>query len=87
MKIEITNDFLKQLTRALKREVAPGFYCYISDISVNFLDGVFYTLDVNWGSDEHKVYHTSELCFDEKDTIEFIRGRFAESVYRMECEE
>lgn len=87
MKIEITNDFLKQLTRALKREVVPGFYCYISQVSVDFLDGTFYTINVNWGSEEHKLYYTSELCFDDNDTIEFIRGKFAESIYRTECEE
>ena len=88
MKIEITNDFIKRLEKALKHEVPyASSYCEIHNINIDFVEGVFYTVEVHWGVEEKKIYHSVELCFQDSDSIEFIRGMFSRVIYEYEMEE
>ena len=87
MKIEITNDFIKKLKKALKFEVPYASYCEIHGINIDFIDGVFYTIDVHWGVEEKKIHHSVELCFQDNDSIEFIRGMFSRVIYEYEMKD
>ena len=88
MKIEITNDFIKKLEKALKSEVLySATYCEIHNINIDLVDGVYYSIDVHWGNTDKDEHHSVELYFNDDDSIEFIRGMFSRVIYEMETAE
>jgi len=84
MKIEITNDFLKKLEKALRKEVAITNYCEIQNITIDFIEGVFYTVDVHWGNEKNHENHDVKLYFNDSDSIDFIRGQFSRVIYELD---
>lgn len=84
MKLEITNAFLKDLTKALRKEVVPSFYCEIHNIEISFIEGCLFTLEIAWGDDTHNIHHNTKIYFGDDANIDYIRGMFAQCVH---CEE
>lgn len=85
MKIEITNKFIKDLERALRKEVSFASYCEVQEINVTFFDSDFYTIKVAWGNNgDKKSHHYVTLCFHENDSIEYIRGQFSRVIYEFD---
>ncbi len=83
MKIEITNSFLKDVTKALKKE-SPFLngYVEIDKVSVDLFDEPMYTLRISWGcekfgKEEIPMHYSTELEFFENASIDYIRGMFA----------
>lgn len=87
MRIEITKDFINRLTRALKKEVAPGCYCWIEQVTVNFIENTHYLIYVKWGNDDKDKHYGVELFCDDTDNIDFLRGQFARVIYQHESAE
>lgn len=87
MRIEITKDFINRLTRALKREVAPGNYCWIEQVTVNFIENTHYFFIVSWGDSEKNKHYKVELYCDDTDSIDFLRGQFSRVIYQHEFAE
>lgn len=84
MKIEITNKFIKDLEKVLKKEVAIDNYCEIQEISVSLFDGVWYNATIAWGNSALNCHYTIKLFFTDNDSIDFIRGQFSRVVYEVE---
>ena len=81
MKIEITNYFLKEVTKALKKEspFSDG-YINITNVEVSFICGTFYTLEVNWGCESRNIHKSTKLSFYEDASVDYIKGMFARAV-------
>ncbi len=81
MKIEITNTFLKEVTKALKKEFPySDGYLEISNVEISFICEAFYTLEIHWGCVDRGIHHSNKLSFFEDASIEYIRGMFARVV-------
>ena len=81
MKLEITNAFLKDLTKALRKEVCPSFYCEIHNIEISFIEGGFYTFEIAWGNNKSNIHHSAKIYFGDDANIDYIRGMFAQCVH------
>lgn len=84
MNVEITNAFLKDLTKALRKEVCPSFYCEIHNIEISFIEDCFYTFEISWGNATSNIHHNTTIYFGDDANIDYIRGMFAQCVH---CEE
>lgn len=86
MKLEITNTLIKELEKRFKRHVAPQDIVEIHGISIDLIDGVWYTLELCWGhANSWKNYR---MLFDETNTsLDFIEGMFSQLVVDKEIED
>lgn len=85
MKLEITDNLIKELEKRFKRHVAPCDIAEIQGIKIDFIEGIWYTLELCWGHAD--CWRNYDLLFDEKNvSLDFIEGMFSQLVVDKEVE-
>ena len=83
MKLEINDKLIKTIEKRCMSYLAPGEVLEVYGVSVDFIDGTWYTFQLGWGhTGFDKAWYNDEITFDDKDaSIDFICGMIAQLVY------
>ena len=89
MKLDINDKLIKTIENRCKHFVAPGDICEIQDISISFIEGVWYTFSIGYGSCEpNKKWYNVDITLSDRDaSIDFICGMIAQTIFMSEVDE